>query len=79
MSKPAYSVSEFCNAYAISRSTFYQQMKLGRIKARKCGRRTLVSQAAAEHWLKRLPRCRRESLTSFGFQGKLKLFIRSSK
>jgi excisionase family DNA binding protein len=79
MTKPAYSVEEFCNAYAVSRSTFYRQVELGRIKANKCGSRTLVSHAAAERWLNRLPSYRRQSVASYGFQGKLKLFIRSSK
>jgi excisionase family DNA binding protein len=79
MNKPAYSINEFCDAYAISRSTFYQQVKRGHINASKCGSRTLISHAAAERWLKRLPRYRNKAVASYGFQGRLKLFIRSSK
>ena len=69
MTKPAYSVEEFCRAYAISRTTFYRQANLGRILPSKCGRRTLVSRAAAERWLKHLPVYRsrkRISVRAFG-------------
>ena len=50
-----YSVSEFCREHGISRGLFYNLLRAGRgPKVIKAGRRTLISQEAAEEWLKRL-------------------------
>lgn len=52
-----FSVSEFCRAHGISRGTFYKLLGEGRgPKAVKIGRRTLISNEAAEEWRRRLER-----------------------
>ncbi|SCW85287.1 DNA binding domain-containing protein, excisionase family [Sphingobium faniae] len=38
-----------------SRSALYEALKLGKIEARKCGRRTLVSVASLDEYLASLP------------------------
>lgn len=38
-----------------SRSALYEALKLGKIEARKCGRRTLVSVASLDAYLASLP------------------------
>lgn len=52
--KAALSVAEFCQAVGIGRSFFYEQLKAGRIKAVKAGRRTLVPATEVANWLGRL-------------------------
>jgi len=51
----ALSVDQFCDRYGIGRTTAYAEIKLGRLKAIKVGRRTLISFDAAEEWLAALP------------------------
>jgi hypothetical protein len=46
---------EFCRRYGVGRSKAYLEIKAGRLKARKCGDRTLVSTDDAEAWLRSLP------------------------
>ena len=46
----AISVTEFCQTFSIGRSTFYQEVKAGRLKVRKVGMRTLVASAEAQDW-----------------------------
>jgi excisionase family DNA binding protein len=48
--KKAYSVDEFGKLYGISRSRAYDEMKEGRLKFRKCGRRRLIGADDAEGW-----------------------------
>ena len=51
VAKKAYTVSEFCEAYHISRSKFYEMRKAGHgPRIMKVGRRTLISYEAAEEW-----------------------------
>lgn len=38
-----------------SRTAIYEAMKLGKIEARKCGRRTLISVASLDEYLASLP------------------------
>lgn len=38
-----------------SRSALYEALKLGKIEARKCGRRTLISVASLDEYLASLP------------------------
>lgn len=38
-----------------SRTALYEAMKLGKIEARKCGRRTLISVASLDEYLASLP------------------------
>jgi excisionase family DNA binding protein len=52
--KLALSVADFCAAFSIGRSTFYEEVKAGRLRVLKAGRRTLVASAEAERWLRGL-------------------------
>jgi hypothetical protein len=50
-----YSVSDFCQEHGISRGLFYTLLRDGRgPRVIKAGRRTLISQEAAEEWRQRL-------------------------
>lgn len=49
--KRAFKISEFCSAYGIGRTTFYQELKSNRLKAFKVGRMTLISEEAATEWV----------------------------
>ena len=51
----AMSLARFCERYDIGRTTAYEQIKLKRLKARKCGRRTIIGEDDAEEWLNSLP------------------------
>lgn len=53
--KAALSVEDFCDRFGIGRTAAYEEMKTGRLKARKCGRRTLIPRTEAERWLANLP------------------------
>lgn len=48
-------VAEFVDRYAIGRTSVYEEIKAGRLKARKIGRRTVISEDDAEDWLSQLP------------------------
>jgi predicted DNA-binding transcriptional regulator AlpA len=53
--KKAYTIPEFCDAYSISRSKFYEMRKAGSgPRIMKVGRRTLISVEAATAWRRRL-------------------------
>ncbi len=47
----AFSPRQFQRAYGIGNSLFYKEIKAGRLRARKIGRRTVISLADAEAWL----------------------------
>jgi len=49
-----YDLASFCRAYSISRSFAYLEIKAGRLKPFKAGRKTLISREAAEDWRHRL-------------------------
>ena len=53
--REAFAVREFCALYGICRQTFYDEVKRGRIKAKKLGKKTLVLRADAENWAASLP------------------------
>lgn len=53
--KVAYAMSEFCDLYGISRSLAYNELRAGRLTARKIGRRTVILKADADAWLTSLP------------------------
>ena len=53
--KRAYSVDEFCQRYGVGRTTAYEEIKAGRLRVAKVGKRTLVTADAAELWLRNLP------------------------
>ena len=54
-SERAISIEEFCRRYSLGRTKVYEEIKLGRLRARKIGRRTIVTQDDAENWLQHLP------------------------
>lgn len=54
--KPAaFAVRQFCRWANISRSTFYKEVKAGRINPVKLGGKTLILVKEAERWLASLP------------------------
>jgi excisionase family DNA binding protein len=55
MAVGALSIREFCQRFKIGRTRVYQEIKLGRLRAKKSGRRTLIAEADAEAWLSALP------------------------
>jgi hypothetical protein len=54
-SQRAMSVRCFCDNFGVGRTTFYAEVRSGRLRVRKIGRRTLVLCDDAEDWLNRLP------------------------
>jgi excisionase family DNA binding protein len=50
-SRRAFSIREFCLLYGIGRTNAYQEIAAGRLRAVKVGRRTLITNDAAESWL----------------------------
>lgn len=50
--KIAYTVPEAMAAIGLGRTRFYEEIKLGRLKTVKAGRRTLVPATALDEWLK---------------------------
>ena len=52
----ALSMAQFCRRYGVGRTKAYEEIKRGRLRARKIGRRTVIAVDDAEAWLQRLPR-----------------------
>lgn len=52
--KLALSIPEFCSVVGIGRSRAYEEIKAGRLRIVKCGRRTLISRDAINEWLAQL-------------------------
>ncbi|MNP86972.1 hypothetical protein D3C76_1875460 [compost metagenome] len=44
-------MNDFCRACSIGRSTFYEEVKAGRIRILKAGKRTLIASSEAQRWL----------------------------
>jgi excisionase family DNA binding protein len=51
----AMSIDQFRTRYGVGRTTTYEEIKSGRLRARKCGKRTIITEDDAEAWLQRLP------------------------
>jgi excisionase family DNA binding protein len=51
----AMSIARFSEGYGIGRTKAYEELKSGRLRGRKIGTRTLISEDDAEAWLQRLP------------------------
>lgn len=49
------SIAEFCQRYGVGRTTAYTEIKHGRLRARKCGKRTIIANDDGDEWLRRLP------------------------
>ncbi len=52
--KAAYSVDEACELLSIGRTLLYTEIKAGRLRPVKCGRRTLIPHAELEAFIARL-------------------------
>jgi GIY-YIG catalytic domain len=50
-----FTTESFADAHSIGKSTVYQQIKSGRLKARKVNGRTVISAQDAKEWLDNLP------------------------
>jgi excisionase family DNA binding protein len=53
--KGAMSIAQFCERYNTGRTKAYEEIKSGRLRARKVGKRTIITEDDAEHWLEELP------------------------
>jgi hypothetical protein len=51
----AMSIVEFCNRYGLGRTRAYEEMNSGRLRGRKIGTRTIITDDDAEDWLRNLP------------------------
>lgn len=49
------SIGEFVQQYGVGRTTTYEEIKSGRLRARKIGKRTIIDVEDAEAWLRNLP------------------------
>ena len=52
--KVTFSIPEFCRLASIGRSMAYEEIKAGRLRILKCGRRTLIPVEAVNDWVRRL-------------------------
>lgn len=57
--KLTYSIQEFMTLTGLGRTKVYEEIKVGRLRPIKCGRRTLISAQEVQSWLGRLeaPKC----------------------
>lgn len=53
--KLARSIPEFCRATDVGRSKIYEEIKAGRLKAKKFGSRTIIIDEDGRAWLEALP------------------------
>ena len=51
----AFSIKGFCNLYSLGRTFAYGEIKSGKLRAVKCGTRTLILRRDAEAWARSLP------------------------
>jgi len=49
------SIDGFCKLYGLGRTIAYEQIKQGKLRAVKCGNRTLILKHDAEAWVRSLP------------------------
>jgi excisionase family DNA binding protein len=50
----ALSIDGFCKLYGLGRTFAYEQIKAGKLRAVKCGNRTLILRCDAEGWARSL-------------------------
>lgn len=53
--RKAYDLKSFCEAFSIGRTKVYQEIREGKLKTLKVGRRTIITAQAADDWLNSLP------------------------
>jgi helix-turn-helix protein len=58
MNPSALTLKDFCDAYRLCREKAYQEIRAGRLRAVKVGRKTLILHADAEVWAAALPELR---------------------
>lgn len=51
----AMSVDEFCRSYGPGKTKAYEELKSGRLRGRKIGKRTIITEDDAEDWMRNLP------------------------
>ncbi|MGA7451319.1 MAG: helix-turn-helix domain-containing protein [Rhodoplanes sp.] len=51
----AMSIAQFCERFNTGRTKAYEEIKSGRLRARKVGKRTIITEDDAAYWLERLP------------------------
>ena len=49
------SIAVFCERYCLGRTRAYEELKSGRLRGRKVGKRTIIAEDDAEDWLRGLP------------------------
>ena len=54
--KVSYSIAEAVAVTGLGRTSLYAEIGAGRLRATKCGRRTLIPAAALDEWLNSLAR-----------------------
>jgi len=57
----AFTIKAFCAEYSIGHTKTYEEIKAGRLKARKVGNRTLILASDAEAWAAGLPQLGRQA------------------
>jgi len=50
----AFTVDGFCRKYGIGRTSFYEEVTAGHLKAKKYGKRTMIERAEARRWFANL-------------------------
>ncbi len=58
MNNRALTIKEFCDRYGICRETTYQQIRTGKLRAVKLGRRTVLLAPDVDAWAASLPEFR---------------------
>ena len=56
--RKAFGIDEFCQLFGVGRTTTYSEIKVGRLRARKVGARTIIAADDANNWLQSLPHIR---------------------
>ena len=51
----AMNLADFCARYGIGRTKTYEELRAGRLRGRKIGKRTIIAEDDAEDWLRSLP------------------------
>jgi excisionase family DNA binding protein len=52
----AFDTAGACRYLSLKKTSLYEQIKAGNLEALKAGRRTIITRAACDDWLSRLPK-----------------------